>query len=142
MSAEKWAQIERLNLEHVKQKWLGRKSLWRRLWCNVDCVEKEYKQFLYLIATNPGEVVVPWSEDLDDLWHEHILDTQKYAEDCQAIFGRFNRGSMRQPADLPKGTGLGLALVDGHVRMHGGEVVVDDAPTGGARFVVRFPRIA
>jgi signal transduction histidine kinase len=62
--------------------------------------------------------------------------------DREAIFGRFNRGSMRQPADLPKGTGLGLALVDEHVRMHGGEVVVDDAPTGGARFVVRFPRIA
>lgn len=26
---------------------------------------------------------------IDDFWHLHILDTQKYAEDCQVIFGYF-----------------------------------------------------
>jgi signal transduction histidine kinase len=62
--------------------------------------------------------------------------------DRRAIFGRFNRGSMRQPLDSAKGTGLGLALVEEHVRMHGGDVAVTDSSTGGARFVVRFPRIA
>jgi signal transduction histidine kinase len=62
-------------------------------------------------------------------------------DDRRAIFGRFNRGSMGQPADQPKGTGLGLALVDEHVRMHGGDVDVTDSPTGGARFTVRFPRL-
>jgi signal transduction histidine kinase len=40
----------------------------------------------------------------------------------------------------PKGTGLGLALVEEHVRMHGGDVHVEDSPFGGARFVVRLPR--
>ena len=59
-----------------------------------------------------------------------------------AIFGRFNRGSMGQPADRPKGTGLGLALVDEHVRLHGGEVFAIGNPTGGARFVIRLPRRA
>jgi len=58
----------------------------------------------------------------------------------QAIFGRFNRGSMGQPDGQTKGTGLGLALVDEHVRMHHGEVFVTDTPAGGARFVVRLPR--
>jgi two-component system sensor histidine kinase MtrB len=57
-----------------------------------------------------------------------------------AIFGRFNRGSIGQPQDKPKGTGLGLALVEEHVRMHGGETHVGDSPLGGARFVVRVPR--
>src|SRR5262249_18682228 len=33
-----------------------------------------------------------------------------------------------------KGTGLGLAFVREIVRDHGGEVHVDDAPGGGARF--------
>ncbi|HQZ32821.1 MAG TPA: HAMP domain-containing sensor histidine kinase [Ilumatobacteraceae bacterium] len=56
-----------------------------------------------------------------------------------AIFGRFNRGSMAQPEDKPKGTGLGLALVDEHVRMHGGRIEVVDAPSGGARFIVTIP---
>lgn len=61
-------------------------------------------------------------------------------DDRRAIFGRFNRGSMGQPADQPKGTGLGLALVDEHVRMHGGDISVTDNPSGGARFVVRLPK--
>ncbi|MFM6129989.1 MAG: hypothetical protein ACKPBV_14885 [Sphaerospermopsis kisseleviana] len=26
---------------------------------------------------------------LDDYWHNHILDTRKYAEDCDLIFGFF-----------------------------------------------------
>jgi two-component system, OmpR family, sensor histidine kinase MtrB len=59
-----------------------------------------------------------------------------------AIFGRFHRGSVEQPPDRPKGTGLGLALVDEHVRMHGGTASVTDSPWGGARFVVHLPRSA
>jgi signal transduction histidine kinase len=60
-------------------------------------------------------------------------------EEREAIFGRFNRGSVSQPADKPKGTGLGLALVHEHINMHHGSVFVADSPCGGARFVVRIP---
>jgi two-component system, NtrC family, sensor kinase len=38
-----------------------------------------------------------------------------------------------------KGTGLGLAVVDGVARSHGGSVSVESAPQGGTRFVVRLP---
>jgi signal transduction histidine kinase len=38
------------------------------------------------------------------------------------------------------GTGLGLALVRDHVRAHGGACWYEDAPSGGARFVVEIPR--
>jgi signal transduction histidine kinase len=39
------------------------------------------------------------------------------------------------------GVGLGLALVDEHVRLHGGRVWVDDRADGqaGARFVIELP---
>jgi signal transduction histidine kinase len=39
------------------------------------------------------------------------------------------------------GVGLGLALVDEHVRLHGGRVWVEDRPDAraGARFVVELP---
>ena len=53
------------------------------------------------------------------------------------IFDRFARG--QNAGDAP-GTGLGLALVVEHVRLHHGDVWVEDAPGGGARFVVRVPR--
>ena len=61
-------------------------------------------------------------------------------DERQAIFGRFNRGSAEPRPGEPKGTGLGLALVEQHVQLHGGRIWVEDAPGGGARFVVELPR--
>ena len=66
-------------------------------------------------------------------------------EDRKRVFHRFSRGSAaagrRGAAD---GVGLGLALVDEHVRLHGGEVRIEDRPDGepGARFVVELPLVA
>ena len=59
--------------------------------------------------------------------------------DREAIFNRYERGRAHRDADLPKGTGLGLALSMQHVRLHGGTIRVEDAPGGGARFVIELP---
>jgi signal transduction histidine kinase len=53
------------------------------------------------------------------------------------VFERFARG---EAAGSAPGTGLGLALVVEHLRLHHGAVWVEDAPSGGARFVVAVPR--
>lgn len=53
------------------------------------------------------------------------------------IFERFARGSAGR--SRAGGTGLGLSLVAEHARAHGGVAWVEDAPNGGARFVVEFP---
>ena len=42
-------------------------------------------------------------------------------------------------ASAVAGTGIGLAVVRDLVTLHGGSVRVDDAPGGGARFVVELP---
>ena len=60
-------------------------------------------------------------------------------EERDAIFGRFARGAAGLEAGSDSGTGLGLALTAEHVRLHGGRVWVEDAPDGGARFVIEIP---
>lgn len=57
-----------------------------------------------------------------------------------SIFQRFARGDAGRRAGTASGTGLGLALATAQVELHGGRLEVDDAPTGGARFIVRLPR--
>lgn len=57
------------------------------------------------------------------------------------VFERFARGSTSEAPDAGPGTGLGLSLVAEHVRLHKGTIAIDDAPGGGARFVIELPRI-
>ena len=54
----------------------------------ADQMETAYKRFLILSAKYPHLTLAP-SRDIDRFWHTHILDTRKYAEDCDATFGRF-----------------------------------------------------
>ena len=63
------------------------------------------------------------------------------AEDREAIFDRFNRGSAAGRRGASDGMGLGLALVAEHVNLHGGRVWVEDRLDGeaGARFVIQLP---
>ena len=51
-------------------------------------VADRYKQFLFLNLKYPESQIVP-DHDVDDFWHAHILDTMKYSEDCEKIFGYF-----------------------------------------------------
>ena len=54
----------------------------------ADAMEEEYRRFLYLQSTYPDEQTAP-TLDVDTFWHYHILDTVKYAADCQLAFGYF-----------------------------------------------------
>lgn len=62
-------------------------------------------------------------------------------EERALIFERFARGASAGRRSGSEGAGLGLALVDEHVRMHGGRVWVEDRLDGesGARFVIELP---
>lgn len=50
--------------------------------------EANYRRFLALNKLHPSESLVV-NEILDNYWHQHILDTRKYAADCQKVFGFF-----------------------------------------------------
>jgi len=61
----------------------------------------------------------------------------------QKIFDRFARGTEAGRRTKDRGVGLGLALVAEHVRLHGGQVWVEDRQDGrpGAAFVVELPAV-
>ncbi|MET0334549.1 MAG: hypothetical protein ABW190_09790 [Rhizobacter sp.] len=54
----------------------------------ADRMEIAYKQYLTLHAKYPELTLAP-DQDVDRFWHLHILDTRKYAADCEAVFGYF-----------------------------------------------------
>lgn len=49
---------------------------------------QELLRFYALRQQYPGEALVP-SKLMDEMWHHHILDTEKYPSDCDAMFGHF-----------------------------------------------------
>ena len=54
----------------------------------VEMSIEEYRRFLILKMENPRVPLAP-TDIMDRAWHMHILDTRRYAEDCEVMFGRF-----------------------------------------------------
>jgi len=55
---------------------------------DVSLMNDYYKKWLALHVCYPDLAIAP-SIKLDEYWHMHILDTQKYMEDCQLVFGKY-----------------------------------------------------
>lgn len=87
-SVESIAAIGMLDLDPLKIKLMDLEEGhgWTR--AKADRMGIEYKRFLMLMAKYPQQIIVP-SRDVDRFWHAHILDTLKYAQDCDRIFGYF-----------------------------------------------------
>ncbi|HEY6141603.1 MAG TPA: glycine-rich domain-containing protein-like [Thermoanaerobaculia bacterium] len=78
--------IAELDLEPIRWKLTGgRTGLGWPLRKALDA-EEAYRKFLILCAKYPGETIVPTTL-IDEVWHNHVLHTRKYQEDCRSIFG-------------------------------------------------------
>ena len=88
ISAESFQAIADLDLEPIKVKLMHEESGEGWSLQKANAVEFEYRRFLYLMKTFPQEQTAPLM-DVDIFWHYHILDTMKYAADCEAVFGYF-----------------------------------------------------
>ena len=82
-----WNALGELDLDCIKIKLMGADEdhNWSRT--RADRVELQYKRFLMMSAITEATVVP--SKEIDEFWHQHILDTRKYAEDCDSVFGMF-----------------------------------------------------
>ena len=52
-------------------------------------VEYDYKRFLYAMARKHQDDIISPPDQVDEFWHQHILDTRKYRADCDTIFGHY-----------------------------------------------------
>ena len=86
--AEIISAIQALDLEPIKTKLMDADE--GQGWSRevADRMAVAYQRFLTLLVTHPETTVAP-SKEIDKVWHAHILDTMKYAEDCQRVFGYF-----------------------------------------------------
>jgi hypothetical protein len=80
--------VMQLDLEPIKTKLMHGPSGEGWSLEKANAVEKEYRRFLCLMKLYPDEDTAPLV-DVDTFWHYHILDTMKYAADCEQAFGYF-----------------------------------------------------
>lgn len=50
---------------------------------------EQYKRFLFLMKKYEDQKAIVPSKDIDMFWHQHILATKQYQEDCEKVFGRY-----------------------------------------------------
>ncbi len=83
-----YAAFKALDLNPIKMKLMHEASGEGWSQQRADAVETEYRRFLFLMKKYPDAGASP-TVDVDTFWHYHILDTMKYARDCEAVFGFF-----------------------------------------------------
>jgi hypothetical protein len=77
--------IQELDLEPIKFKLAKDEGYSHQ---EIAVIDLWYRRFLFLgWKYSDRPIVVP--KPIDAMWHHHILDTRKYAEDCKAAFGQF-----------------------------------------------------
>ena len=84
------AAVQALDLETVKMRMMDpvRGEGWTRPY--ADSIEIAYKNYLTMLAKYQEDAEdIILSEDVDEFWHTHILQTTKYANDCERVFGNF-----------------------------------------------------
>lgn len=68
----------------------------------TEAAAREYRRYLLLRYLNPGIRIAGINKNGDLLWHEHIIDTDKYRQDCVRIFGTvLEHQPFYEPSSVP-----------------------------------------
>jgi signal transduction histidine kinase len=88
-----------------------------------------------------GQIALIARRAEDGLLHIAVTDTGIgiVPDQLDQVFDAFHRGTRRPVAEIPSGTGLGLALAKSIVEMHGGRIWVTSQPDRGSTFTVALP---
>lgn len=67
----------------------------------MRCLQR-YKNFLWLQKKYDGDIYLVPSKEIDEMWHNHILYTQNYVNDCKHIFGYYFHHKPAAPDENPQ----------------------------------------
>jgi hypothetical protein len=131
------AAIHALNLDSVKIRLMDAElgEGWSREY--ADSIEAAYRNYLTMLVKYPADAEdILLSEDVDEFWHTHILQTIKYAADCENVFGNFlhhtpHVGEVTQ-ADLEKREALAEKTRHLYEREFGGVEHAETAWSGSS----------
>lgn len=84
--------IEKLDFDEIINKITTKDPLVSHVW-RIDDAHKAVRYYRNFLIINKkhgkSNPVIPPSMEMDEIWHHHILDTRRYINDCEAIFGRY-----------------------------------------------------
>ena len=69
----------------------------------IPCAIERYRKFLFLALKHPDTPIAP-TQDIDAMWHLHMLAPRAYYTDCMALMGRIldhDGGFGTEPEELP-----------------------------------------
>lgn len=81
--------LARLDLNYIVEK-MCHASYPLPRWTKQDALQcmQFYKNFLLLNKLHHGTPLVP-TREIDEFWHNHILYTKEYMQDCEQLFGHY-----------------------------------------------------
>ena len=123
--------IDELDFSRIKAKLMHRQDGVIAL-RQIESAEAGYRQFLKLAAKYPDAPLVP-SKEIDEFWHMHILDTQRYSADCERIFGYMIHHDPYSGIDSEADEARHLALAAASDELNGREF----AEAGGGAYCIK-----
>lgn len=90
-TSERLRRVDALDLSKIKRGLLKLKTASdRKPWTEerAEAAVEWYRRFLKLTVKYPKFAAVP-GVDIDEAWHQHIINTKMYVKDCEHALGRF-----------------------------------------------------
>ena len=87
---ERLKRLEKLDLTNIRRKLMEPEPEGKG-WSEAQALEAEkwYRRYLGIIIKYPHATQHVPNTPIDIFWHQHILDTTAYAEDCQYVLSYF-----------------------------------------------------
>lgn len=130
------AAIQALDLDSVKARLMDPElgEGWSQDY--ADSIETAYRTYLSMLAKYQEHAEdIMLAKDVDEFWHTHILQTMKYADDCQKVFGAFLHHNPHVGPRTAEDTEKRAAMAEKTRKLYGREFGMrqDEAWSGAAQ---------